>query len=125
MLHTVVETPEYRAQAEREGLTAAERIEIVNYLSKHPTAGDVIPGTGGARKVRFAGRGKGKSGGYRLITHYADADIPVFLLSIYGKDQMANITDKQKNAFRSMLMSFPTLWRTMVKQRVRERRKRK
>ncbi|MCX7304421.1 MAG: hypothetical protein NTV73_08780 [Hyphomicrobiales bacterium] len=36
--------------------------------------GDIMPGTGGARKLRFAGRGKGKSGGYRIITFYADAD---------------------------------------------------
>lgn len=44
--------------------------DIVCYLAADPMAGDEIAGTGGCRKVRFAGRGNGKSGGYRTITFY-------------------------------------------------------
>jgi mRNA-degrading endonuclease RelE of RelBE toxin-antitoxin system len=81
----IIETPRFLASAEQEGLDEVERAAIVAFIAAHPTAGDIIPGTGGARKVRFAGRGRGKSGGYRVITYYAQEDIPVFLIDVYGK----------------------------------------
>ena len=49
------------------------------WIAANPAAGDVIEGTGGARKVWFAGKGKGKSGGYRVITFFSGTDVPVFL----------------------------------------------
>ncbi len=89
-MHTVVETPAYLASADDEGLSAVERSVIVDYLARNPDAGEIMPGTSGARKVRFAGRGKGKSGGYRVVTFFAGEDIPVFLLDVYGKGSQAN-----------------------------------
>jgi hypothetical protein len=74
-------------------------------------AGDVMPGTGGARKVRFAGRGSGKSGGYRVITFYAAHDIPVFLLDVYSKDAQANLSQAQRNELRKTLTALPRAWR--------------
>jgi hypothetical protein len=68
-VQTVVETPDYLADAKSAGLTETDRADIVELLSKNPTAGDLIVGTGGARKLRVGGRGKGKSGGYRVITY--------------------------------------------------------
>jgi mRNA-degrading endonuclease RelE of RelBE toxin-antitoxin system len=61
----------------------------------------LIPGTGGARKVRFGGRGKGKSGGYRVITYYAAEDVPVFLLALVDKGQRADISQADRNALRN------------------------
>jgi hypothetical protein len=60
-MQTVIETPAYLASARDIGLTGEERDEIVSFLAHRPDAGDLMPGTGGARKLRFAGRGKGKS----------------------------------------------------------------
>ncbi len=91
-MQTVIETPAYLASAKDENVTEEERHEIVSYIASNPDAGDVMAGTGGARKLRFGGRGKGKSGGYRIITFYADAEIPVFLLDIYSKDTQANLS---------------------------------
>ena len=79
MAHTVVETADYLKDARNAGLSEDERRAIVDFLSDNPTAGDEISGTGGARKVRFAAKGKGKSGGVRVITFYSGADIPIFL----------------------------------------------
>ena len=62
-VHTVIETPAYLASAKDEGLSEDERVTIVSAISTNPEAGELMPGTGSARKVRFAGRGKGKSGG--------------------------------------------------------------
>lgn len=65
-MHTVIETPGFIADAKKSGLTEDERSAIVNTLAQNPTAGHEIKGTGGARKVRFPARGRGKSGGYVL-----------------------------------------------------------
>ena len=89
-MHTVVETPGYVADAKAAGLSAAERETVVEIVANRPQAGEEIPGTGGARKVRVAGRGKGKSGGYRVITFYSGDDVPVFLLAVYSKGKKAN-----------------------------------
>ncbi len=116
-MHTVVETPAYLASAHDVGLTDQEREEIVSYLARHPDAGDLMPGTGGARKLRFAGRGKGKSGGYRVITFFAAEDIPVFLLDVYGKGARANLSQAGRNELRKMLTSLPQAWRARRKTR--------
>jgi len=69
-VQTVVETPAFLSDARSLGLPEAERLAIVTWIAANPPAGDVIEGSGGARKVRFAGKGKGKSGGYRVITFF-------------------------------------------------------
>jgi len=110
-MHTVIETPAYLASARDVGLNDEERDQIVAYLARHPDAGDLMPGTGGARKLRFAGRSKGKSGGYRVITFFADVDIPVFLLDIYGKGARANLSQAARNELRKTLTALPQTWR--------------
>jgi hypothetical protein len=75
---------------------------LVSYLAENPAAGDVIAGTGGCRKLRWAGHGKGKSGGYRTITFYSGAMMPVYLLTVFGKGEKANLSDAECNALRAM-----------------------
>jgi hypothetical protein len=58
VVHTVIETPAFLASAADEGISEEERTAMVAYIAAHPTAGEIIQGTGGARKLRFAGRGK-------------------------------------------------------------------
>lgn len=99
-MHTVVETPEYLAAANRAGMTEGERLAAVDYLAANPEAGDIIPGTGGCRKVRIAREGKGKSGGYRVITYYTVKERPVFLLTVISKGKQANLTERQKQELR-------------------------
>ncbi len=53
--------------------------------ANNPRAGVQIAGTGGARELRVAGRGRGKGGGYRVITFYSGEDVPVFLPTLYSK----------------------------------------
>jgi mRNA-degrading endonuclease RelE of RelBE toxin-antitoxin system len=67
-MHTVIETEFFLRDAKAVGLSEAERVAMVDFIASHPDAGDEIKGTGGARKIRFAGKGKGKSGGYRVVT---------------------------------------------------------
>jgi hypothetical protein len=56
-----------------------------------------MQGTGGCRKIRLAGRGKGKSGGYRIIFAFGGVGIPVFLLTVFGKGEKDNLTKAERN----------------------------
>ncbi|MGE0581234.1 MAG: addiction module toxin RelE, partial [Steroidobacteraceae bacterium] len=80
-MQTVVETPVFLRRAEKL-LTQDERDELITYLATHPLAGDEIVGTGGVRKVRFGAKGKGKSGGVRVIYYFYDRDMPIYALLI-------------------------------------------
>lgn len=64
--------------------------ELILYLASHPDAGDEIVGAGGARKVRFAAMGRGKSGGVRVIYYFCDQDMPIYALLNYGKNERAD-----------------------------------
>jgi hypothetical protein len=64
----------------------------------------LITGTGGARKIRWAGRAnQGKSGGVRIIYYYHDENLPIFLFTVYVKNQRANITAAEKNALKKII----------------------
>jgi hypothetical protein len=102
-MHTVVETSSYLADAKAAGLRESDRDAVVEMIAGNPEAGDEIAGTGGARKVRVAGRGKGKSGGYRVITFYSGKDVPVFLLAVYSKGEKANLTKAERNELKAYL----------------------
>jgi hypothetical protein len=92
---TVVEFPAFTRRAEKL-LAEGERNELISALAAYPDAGDEIPGTGGVRKVRFAARGKGKSGGVRVIYYYFDMANPLFAIFIYGKGEQVDLTPDQK-----------------------------
>ncbi len=62
-----------------------------------------MQGTGGARKVRFPTKHKGKSGGYRIITFFGGKDIPVFLLDVYSKSSQGNLTKAERNELKWIL----------------------
>lgn len=102
-MHTVVETPGYLKDAKSIGLSDDERQEICNFVARHPETGHVIPGTGGARKVRFAVRGRGKSGGIRIITFYTGIELPVFLLNIFTKNEKTDLSSDERNELKNVL----------------------
>ena len=120
-MHVVVESPDFAADAKAAGLGADEVRRIVDHLARRPDAGDLIPGTGGARKVRFAGRGKGKSGGYRVITFDTGATLPVFLLTVFGKGQKVDLTQTERNELRRELAGLVEDYRKGVRLHVRSR----
>ena len=100
-MHTVAETPTYLRRAKDAGMSEAEMKAAVDQVAFDPTAGDVIQGSGGCRKVRVAGRGKGKSGGYRVVTLYGGAHMPAFLLWVLSKGSRGNFTDAETAQMRS------------------------
>jgi len=122
-MHSVIETSVFLRDAARAGLSETERGEIITMIARDPTVGEVIPGTGGARKLRVAGRGKGKSGGYRIITYFAAEDVPVLLLVLIDKRERADLTQSERNALRDRLGRFAVTYREGVQRRLQELRK--
>ncbi|MEJ7015615.1 type II toxin-antitoxin system RelE/ParE family toxin [Sinorhizobium meliloti] len=98
---SVVETPEFLS-ATRKLMNDDERGLLVDYLAHNPTAGDVVQGTGGIRKVRWALDGRGKRGGARVIYFYHDTDMPLFALTAYAKNERADLSQQDKNDFRQL-----------------------
>src|ERR1700688_162229 len=101
-MQAVVETLMFLHRARDCGVSDDERAEIVLYIAANPQGGDLIPGTGGARKIRFARPGQGKRGGYRVITFYGGNDIPVFLLTIYAKNVQKDLGQDEKKEIRKL-----------------------
>lgn len=87
---TVVETPEFIASA-ASIWTDAERVEFIDWVADHPLAGDVIPGAGGLRKIRWTRRGIGKRGGARVIYFTRLASGELVLLLVYTKAKFDNL----------------------------------
>ena len=102
LMHTVLETPAYIAAARNAGMSAAEMVDVVSLLAADPQAGAIMPGCGGARKLRVRKPGTGKSGGYRVITYFAGDDVPVFLLTVFGKGEKDNLTKGERNALAQL-----------------------
>ena len=101
-MQTVIETESYLRAAKDAKMSEDEMASAVELVATDPESGDVMQGTGGVRKARLAGRGKGKSGGYRVVWYYGGGDIPVFLLTVFGKGEKANLTQGERNALRSL-----------------------
>lgn len=103
-MHSVVETQEFVRQSKKLRMTDEEIDFIKTFVGLNPSAGNVVPGTGGARKIRFPLRGRGKSGGFRVITFYSGVDIPVFLIDVYSKREKENISPARKISIRNSVL---------------------
>ena len=96
---TVIETNAYKTRVSKL-LSVEDRDAVIDFIADNPEAGDIMPGTGGVRKLRIALDGRGKSGGARVIYYYYHQDIPVFLLGLFAKNQKDNLTKSERNKLR-------------------------
>lgn len=113
-MHTVARLHSFDRAAEEAGMSEDEITDIVDYLAENPTAGDVMVGTGGCRKIRFAGRGNGKRGGYRTITFFSGEAMPVFLVTVFGKGEKATLTPKESAALKRITKQIVEEYRSKV-----------
>ena len=95
-MQTIVELPEFIRRSDKL-LSQAEKSSIINYLALHPASGDIMQGTGGIRKLRWSAQGRGKSGGVRVIYYYHNKTLPLFLLTVFGKGEKANLSKQERN----------------------------
>jgi hypothetical protein len=104
MLISVIEFEAFVDDADRL-FTKEERVDLIDFLAMNPEAGDVIPDTGGIRKLRYGlkKKGKGKRGGARVIFFYHNDDIPLALLAVYAKGEKIDLSQKEKKELRRLV----------------------
>ena len=98
---TVVETPEFIAHTDKV-MADEDRQVLIDYLAWNPTAGDIIPGTGGVRKLRWGLEGRGKRGGARIIYYFHSAEMPLFALTAFAKNERADLSQQDRNGLRRL-----------------------
>ena len=99
---TVVETARFVKDV-KSMMSDSEREGLVVFLGANPAAGEIIPETGGVRKLRWALAGRGKRGGARVIYYFHSERLPVFLLAAYGKNEKANLSKAERNAMKRLI----------------------
>ena len=87
---------------------ASER--VVEHLAAHPTAGALLEGTGGVRKLRWARDGRGKSGGVRVIYYFHSEAMPLYLLTMFAKNERANLSKAERNELAGLVDELVQLW---------------
>jgi hypothetical protein len=107
---SVIELAGFRRRA-NELLTIEEQDAVIDLVAYEPTCGDLIPGTGGLRKIRVGRSGMGKRGGARVVYFFHDAEIPVLLIAVYAKNQKSDLTAAEKKDFAALLKAFVAQWR--------------
>ena len=88
-MNTVSETPIFQKYAE-EIWSESERSEFINWIAANPYAGDVVPGSGGCRKVRWTRQGMGKRGSARVV-YFNEIEGRIWLLIVYAKSKFDNL----------------------------------
>jgi hypothetical protein len=106
---SVIELAGYRRRA-GELLSLAEQDAVVDLVAYEPTCGDVIPGTGGLRKVRIGRGGSGKRGGARIVYYFHDPDMPIYLLALYAKNEKGDLSAGEKKEFSELVKEIIRQW---------------
>lgn len=106
---TIAEVPEYIRRSEKL-LTEEARRDIVDYLAANPKAGDLMEGTGGVRKLRWGIQGRGKSGGVRVIYYVHSEMMPLYLLTLFAKNERANLTKAERNELAGLVDILVSAW---------------
>ena len=86
-------------------LSEEEYRELQNNIVESPSVGDIIKGSGGIRKLRFKGSGRGKRGGTRIIYYWATSEEKVFMLYAYLKEDADNLTKDQLVILKRLVIS--------------------
>ena len=101
-MHRVVEVPEFLRRSD--GLVSdGERQRLVSYLAEFPQAGVLIEGAGGVRKLRWAREGMGKRGGVRVICYFHSEQVPLYLLTVFGKNERADLSMAERQALSKLV----------------------
>jgi len=74
-----------------------ERQNIIDFLAKNPKSGDIIQGTGGVRKLRWGKGDRGKSGGVRIIYYFHSDKLPLYLVTLFAKNERDNLSAQERN----------------------------
>ncbi|MBL0352184.1 MAG: type II toxin-antitoxin system RelE/ParE family toxin [Dechloromonas sp.] len=108
-MQTIAETTEYIRRAEKL-LADDERRDLLHYLAAHPRVGDLMEGTGGVRKLRWSRGSRGKSGGVRVIYYFHSDGVPLYLLTLFAKNERANLSKAERNELAELVGLLVAAW---------------
>ena len=106
-LQTVVELAEFQRRA-KAVMTDGEREAAIVWIAENPEAGTSLGG--GLRKVRIPREGSGKSGGFRTIYVFGGRHMPIFLITVFAKNERANLTTKEQAAAVELSKEIVSMW---------------
>ena len=106
-LQTVVELPEFQRRA-KAVMSDSEREAAIVWIAGNPDAGVSLGG--GLRKVRIPREGGGKSGGFRTIYVFGGRHMPIFLITVFAKNEKANLTAKEQTAAVELSKEIVAMW---------------
>jgi hypothetical protein len=109
-MHGIAELPSYIRLAAKL-LSEEERRDVIDFLAEYPAAGDIMEGTGGVRKLRWGRGGQGKSGGVRIIYYYHDGLMPLYLLTLFAKNDKANLSRAERHDLARLVDVLVDIWK--------------
>jgi len=95
-MRTIAETNEFRKRVKSLSISDEDVSDIISTLAKNPELGEALGA--GLYKIRIARKGDGKRGGYRILYFYKPIEMPIFLLTIFAKNEKDNISKSEKKA---------------------------
>jgi len=107
---SVLELAGFRRRSE-DLLTRDQQDALIDLVAYEPTCGDLIPGTGGLRKLRVGRSGQGKRGGARVIYYFHDDAVPILLLAIYAKNDKSDLSAMEKREFAALVKEIVAQWK--------------
>lgn len=113
-MHTVCELSNFAKDAADAGLERDDVDAITTFLAEIPESGEVMEGTGGCRKLRWAVQGRGKRGGARIVTFFTGEKLPVFLITAFGKGEKVNLTKGERNELAKLTKQIVDRYRAKV-----------
>ncbi len=106
-LQTVVELPEFQRRA-KAVMSDDEREATIVWIAENPEAGTSLGG--GLRKVRIPREGGGKRGGFRTIYVFGGRHMPIFLVTVFAKNEKATLTTKEQAAAVELSKEIVNMW---------------
>ena len=107
---TVVETQEFQRRAATR-MSEQERQDFITFIAGAPENGALMRGTGGVRKSRWGVGARGKSGGVRVIYYYHSSEIPLFLLTVFAKNERDNLSRAEQNTLKQLTTNLVVTYR--------------
>ncbi len=114
---TIAETAHFRRKIQSL-LSDCERDELISHLAAEPESGVVMQETGGIRKLRWSRAGMGKSGAVRVIYYFHSGGMPLYLLTVFGKNEKANLSKQECNDLAKAVKELVENWRYRHGQRI-------
>lgn len=112
-MQMVAETPTFIKQAAKL-FSETEKKAVIDFLAANPYSGDLIPNTGGVRKVRVPASGRGKRGGARVIYYVFNEEAPIYALLVYTKNQSVNLTPDEAKAASAFAEAIKVHYRSKI-----------